>query len=132
MDYENEIVQAKWMEIRGTLDQGRARLEAAAKLCPDEPFLSISNGALGGSARQRQGCRRGVLAISESVPDDFAAHIELATLYERANNFAKIVECYDKLYTMKPELIGNAGMQKLYKKACKKSGIGGKFLGQMK
>lgn len=132
MDYENEIVQARWMEIRGTLDQVRARLETAAKLRPDERFPRFQVGRLEVLRGNPKGAEEAYLQYLKAYPDDFAAHIELATLYERANNFAKIVESYDKLYSMKPELIGNAGMQKLYKKACKKSGIGGKFLGQMK
>ena len=132
MDYENEIVQARWMESRGTLDQGKARLEAAAKLRPNEGFPQFQMGRLEVLRGNVKGAEEAFLQYLKKFPDDFAAHIELATLYERANNFPKIVESYDKLYSMKPELIGNAGMQKLYKKACKKSGIGGKFLGQMK
>lgn len=64
-------------------------------------------------------------------PDDISAHIELASLYEAQKDSSKIVETYDKIYALDDNLIPQKGMKKIYKKACKKSGIPGKYLNQM-
>ena len=61
-------------------------------------------------------------------PADLYSLIEIATIYEKKQDHPKIIETYDRLYDLNPELIPQSGMQKIYKKACKKTRTQGKYL----
>ena len=65
------------------------------------------------------------------APEDIGVLVEMASIYENTNDYAKIVTIYDRIYSLQPSLVADKGMKKIYKKACKKSGEQGKFLDKM-
>ena len=54
--------------------------------------------------------------------------VEIAGIYENDNDFPKTVETCDKIDTFRQDLVSEKRLKKMYKKACKKSGIQGKYL----
>lgn len=131
MRYENEIVLGRWHEIQGELEQARMSFQAAHRSRPQEPMPLYQLGSIESKAGNVQGAESAFESYSKLVPEDVSPYIELAGLYQSQKNFAGIVKAYDMIYTLNPDVIPDAGMKKVYKKACKKSGAQGKFLNQM-
>lgn len=131
MEFENHIVVGRWNEMRGDLQEASSSYEAAHRVRPDDPVPLYQMGTVAvklGNAESAEQAFEKYLAI---CPEDFSAYIELATLYETRKNYSKIVKSYDQLYSMKPELLADKGMKKVYRKACRKSGEPGQFLSQI-
>jgi tetratricopeptide (TPR) repeat protein len=132
MDYEAELVQARWHLLVGNLDLAKASYYEAGKLRPEDGMAYYQAGkieVIQGNVQGSEAAFEKYLAIH---PNEISAYVELAGLYERNKDYPKLIKCYDVLYTLNSSLISNAGMKKLYKTACKKSGIQGKFIEQMK
>lgn len=132
MDFEAELVQGRWCQMTGNLDAAKASYYEAGKLKPELGYTFYQAGkieVIQGNVQAAETAFEKYLAIH---PNEISAFIELAGMYERNKDFPKLIKCYDVLYTLNPELIPNAGMKKLYKTACKKTGTQGKFLAQMK
>jgi len=131
MKMEKELVQGRWQELQGNLQQARQHFDAAHRNDPDSVYplyhLGLTEIRLGNIpaaeiAFQKQ------LAIE---PDDMSVYSVLAGVYESTKNFPKIIETYDKIYDLVPQTVADKGMKKVYKKACKKAKIQGKYLAQM-
>lgn len=131
MSYENEIVMGRWWEIQGDLEQARSRFQAAHRIKPDEPAPLFQIGSLETKFGNAQGAEEAFEKYVALCPNDISPYIELAGLYESKKDFGKLVQAYDMIYTLNPDVIPDKGMRKVYKKACKKSGTQGKFLAQM-
>lgn len=131
MHYENEVVMGRWHEIQGDLQQARMSFQAAHRTRPDEPAPLFQIGTLESRFGNVQGAEEAFEKYVAMCPNDISPYIELAGLYESQKNFGKLVQAYDMIYTLNPEVIPDKGMKKIYKKACKKSGTQGKFLAQM-
>lgn len=128
MHHEVEVVSARWHEIQGNLDRAITSYQSAHELSPEDVYILFRLGKmerlLGNKAKALQAFEK-CLTIE---PNAFDVIIEIAGIYENDNDFPKIVETYDKIYTLQPDLVSEKGMKKMYKKACKKSGVQGKYL----
>lgn len=128
MHHEVEVVMARWHEIQGNLDHAISSYQSAHKLSPEDLYVLYQLGKMerlmGNKAKALQAFEK-CLSIEPNALDVI---IEVAGIYENDNDFPKIVETYDKIYTLRPDLVSEKGMKKMYKKACKKSGIQGQFL----
>jgi tetratricopeptide (TPR) repeat protein len=131
MGYENEIVQGRWHEIQGDLEKAKMSFQAAHRSRPREPMPLFQMGSLAAKSGNVQEAESAFQSYSKLMPEDISPYIELSGVYEKTKNFAGIVRAYDMIYTLNPDVIPDAGMKKIYKKACKKSGSQGKFLDQM-
>ena len=131
MRMEKELVLGKWNEIQGDLDAARQNYEAAHRIEPESLYPLY---ALGHVELLRKDQASAEVAFSRYLqlePNDISVMAAMADSWQRAKNFPKVVEWYDKIYEINPELVENPGMKKIYRKACKKSGSQGKFLDQM-
>ena len=131
LTYEREIVLGRWHEIQGDLENARLNYQAAHRAQPSESApvyqLGLTEIKLGNIPAAEETFAR-YLKLN---PDDMSPYIELAGVYERQKNHPKLVETYDILYANRPEIVTDKGMKKIYKRACKKSGVQGKFLAEM-
>ena len=128
---EKELVMGRWHELQGNLTEARMSYDASHRIEPQSvyPLYHLA----------RTHLKLGEIEAAEEVfqrylqlePDDISVYVELAQAYEGSKNYPKIVETYDKIYELNPSVVSDKGMKKVYKKACKKSGVQGKFLGQM-
>lgn len=132
MNYEAELVQARWHQMAGNLDASKASYYEAGKLRPEAGIAFFQAGRIEVVQGNVQGAETAFEKYLALYPNEITAFIELSGLYERNKDYPKLIKCYDMLYTLNPGLVSNAGMKKLYKTACKKSGIQGKFIQQMK
>ncbi|QDV50309.1 Tetratricopeptide repeat protein [Gimesia fumaroli] len=127
MHHEAEIVSARWHEIQGNLDRAVQSYQAAHELSPEDIFILYRIGKMerlmGKTGKAMQAFEK-CLSIE---PDNLDVIIEIAGIHENANDYPKIVETYDKIYDLRPDLVSEKGMKKVYKKACKKSGVEGKY-----
>ena len=132
MVFEKEIVNGQWWEIQGDLNRARLSYQAALNQRPDDLIALYQLGMAeikSGNSREAESV---FSAYLKGCPEDtYAVYVELASLHEQKKDYPKIVESYDVLYDSNPEVIPHKAMKKVYKKACKKSGLQGKFLNQM-
>ena len=132
LKFEKDFVSGKWAEVKGDLNQAQQHYHAALRHRPEEAATHYQLGSVELKRNDTTAAEEAFSAYLKAYPDDtYPIHIELAGAYEQEKNFPKLIESYDVLYDVNPELIQNKGMKKLYKKACKKSGLPGKFLEQM-
>lgn len=132
MGFEKEIVNGQWSEIKGDLDQACLNYQAALKQRPRDAAGLYRLGALE-LKRNNVGEAETVFKkyLAETPEDVFPIYVELASAYEGEKNYPKIVETYDILFETNAAMLAQKPMKKIYKKACKKSKIEGKFLAQM-
>lgn len=128
MQYDAHIVEGHWNEMMGELAGARSCFQAASQLRPEESAPVYQLGKVCVYEGNIVGAEQAFNHYIAMQPDDLSGYIELATLYERQKDYAKIVDTYDQIYTMRPDLVADKGMKKIYKKACKKSGNQGRFL----
>lgn len=131
LGYENEMVMGRWWEMQGDLDQARMSFRAANRTQPEDSISLYQLGSIETKLGNVEGAEEFFEKYAKLCPDDISPYIELVGLYEGNKDFAKIVQAYDMIYALSPETIPDKGMKKVYKKACKKSGVQGKFLNQM-
>lgn len=131
MRFEKEIVQGRWNEIQGNLDQARNHYESAHRANTSDPLPLYQMGMASTKGGDIPGAEEAFGKYMKLKPDDPSPYYELAGLYECQWDYPKIVTTYDAIFTMTPEILSNKKVKKLYKKACKKSGQQGKFLAQM-
>lgn len=131
LGYENDIVMGCWHEIQGDLGQAKMSFQSAHQSRPEEPWPLFKLGSVAAKTGNAQEAESAFENYSKLVPEDISPYIELAGLYEGQKNFEGIVRVYDMIYTLNPNVIPDKGMKKVYKKACKKSGVTGKFLHEM-
>jgi len=131
LDYEDELVRGRWFQMNGDLPQAKGHYQEAHRLRPEEPIPLYQLGSTEVKMGDGNSAENSFAKYSRLHPEDISPYIELAGLYESKKDFPKIVSTYDQLYSMNEELIPEKGMRKVYKKACKKSGIEGKYLDKM-
>ena len=132
MGYEKEIVNGQWWELKGDLDQASHCYQAALKQRPGDPPGLLRLGLLELKRKNTDEAESILKQYLAASPEDVSAvYVELATAYETQKNYPKIVETYDVLYDTNPHLVDEKPMKKIYKKACKKSNLQGKFLAHM-
>lgn len=131
-DYENNIVLARWAEMCGDLNQAKGRMLAALQASPENSYPLYQMGRLELLSNNSQGAEAAFQRYIAVNPTDISANAMLAGIYERAKDYPKLIKSYDTLYSLNADLLGNSGMKKQYKTACKKSGIEGKYLMQLK
>lgn len=128
MHSEAELVSARWHELQGDLNRAIASYQTAHEHSPEELHILYNIGRL---QRLQGNIPQALLTFEKCLelePQSLAARLEIAGIHEGQKDFPKIVESYDQVYDLCPELVGDKGMQKMYKKACKKSGVQGKYL----
>lgn len=132
MSFEKELVNGQWSELKGDLGQASHNYQAALKQRPRDVAALYRLGMLE-LKRKNVDQAEAVFKdyLTEAPEDVLPIYIELAGAYEGQKNYPKIVETYDVLYESNPTLVSQKPMKKVYKKACKKSKIQGKFLSQM-
>lgn len=128
MHHEAEVVSARWHELQGNLDHAIASYQAAHKLSPEDLYILFNLGRIERLLGKDAQALEAFHTCLELEPKALDVLIEIAGIYENKKDFPKIVESYDKIYDLRPDLVSEKGMKKLYKKACKKSGIEGKYL----
>jgi hypothetical protein len=129
--YENDVVSGCWHEIQGDLPQAKMNFQSAHQSRPEEALPLFRMGSIAAKTGNVQEAEAAFENYSKLFPEDITPYIELAGLYDDQKNFAGIVRVYDMIYTLNPDVIPDKGMKKIYKKACKKSGITGNFLNEM-
>ena len=131
LNYENEVVMGCWNEIQGDLENAKNHFQSAHQSRPEELLPLYKLGSVAAKAGKVQEAEAAFEKFSKLAPEDITPYIELAGLYEGKKDFAGIVRTYDMIYTLNPDVLPDKGMKKVYKKACKKSGVTGKFLHEM-
>ena len=129
--YDSHLVEGSWHDMRGDQEAARNSFAAASQMRPDEPLPFFQLGKICAREKNAAGAEQAFAQYNKLCPDDLSGYIELASMYERLVDYPKIVESYDELYGRCPDLISDKGMRKIYKKACKKSGMPGKFINQV-
>jgi len=128
MHSEAELVSARWHELQGNLNHAIDSYQSAHELSPEEIHILYNMGRMERLLGNPDKALQAFEKCLELEPDSLSVIIEIAGVYENQNDFPKIVETYDKIYDLCPELTAEKGMKKMYKKACKKSGVQGKHL----
>ena len=128
MHHEHEVVSARWHELQGNLDHAIASYQAAHQLSPEDLYILFNLGRMERLLGKDERALEAFHKCLEIEPKAMDVIIEIAGIHENKNDFPKIVETYDKIYDLRPDLVSEKGMKKVYKKACKKSGIQGKYL----
>ena len=128
MHHEAEVVSARWHELQGNLDHAIASYQAAHELSPEDLYILFNLGRMERMLGKDVRALDAFYKCLEIEPKALDVIIEIAGIYENKNDFPKIVETYDKIYDLRPDLVSDKGMKKQYKKACKKSEIQGKYL----
>jgi len=131
LNYENEIVQGRWSELTGKLDEAKAHYQAAHRQKPDDSIPIYQTAMTELRLKQLDAAEAEFNKYLEMVPDDIGTHAIVADIYQKQKKFDKVVGAYDEIYRLSPENLENKAMKKIYKKACKKSGIQGEFLAQL-
>ncbi len=131
MSYENELVLAKWNELNGDLDKTSAHYEAAHRLQPEAPLPIYHKAVTEFRSGRIDAAEEGYKKYLQLEPEDVVAHGELAGIYQKQKRFDQVVKSYDEVFRINPENLSNKHLKKIYKKACKKSGVQGAFLAQM-
>lgn len=132
MGFEKEIVNGQWSELKGDLGQASLNYQAALKQRPRDIAALYRLGNLELKRKNVDEAEAVFMKYLVEAPEDmFPIYVELASAYERQKNYPKIVKAYDVLFELNAAMLGQKPMKKVYKKACKKSKIEGKFLAQM-
>ena len=131
MGYEKEIIVGRWQELKGDLQQAKLNYKAAEKLQPNNPFPLYQIGMVELKQKNIPAAEVAFKKYLTILPNEMLVYVALGDAYELDKNYPKIVEIYDEVFRLRPDFIADKGLRKLYKKACKKSGINGKFLDQI-
>jgi len=131
LNFENELVRGKWSELNGDLDQARDHYVAAHRQKPDDSIPIYRKAITELRSKKLEAAESDFNKYLQMVPNDIGAYAELAGIYQQQKKFDQLVGAYDEIYKLNPGAIGNKPMSKVYKKACKKSGVQGEFLAQM-
>lgn len=131
LSYENNIVEGRWNEIQGDLEGAKLSYIAAHRVRPKDLVALYQIGMTEVKLGNTTGAEDAFAKYLALSPNDIGAYVELASLYEGQKDYPKIVQAYDKIYELNPDVISDRGMKKVYKKACKKSGVQGKYLNQV-
>ena len=131
LNFENEIVRGKWSELTGSLDEAKDHYQAAHRQKPDDAIAVYQTAMTELRLNKLEAAENEFNKYLQLAPDDIGAYAKLAGIYEKQKKFDKLVGAYDSIYKLNPGTIGNKPMGKVYKKACKKSGVQGEFLSQM-
>ena len=131
LQMEKELVMGRWHELQGNLQGARMSYEASHRIEPTSIYPLYHLGRTHLKLKEIEAAEEAFGKYLKLEPDDISVYVELATAYENNKNFPKIVETYDRIYELNPSVVSDKGMKKVYKKACKKSGVQGKFLSQM-
>ncbi len=131
LGYEKSFVLGRWYDIQGQTEKAKFEFQAAHRMRPNESAPLYNIGMAEVKLGNAAGAEEAFAKYLEIVPDDISIFIELAGLYESQKNFEGIVKSYDRIYDLNPDVIPDKGMKKVYKKACKKSGLQGRYLKQM-
>jgi len=131
LNFENELVQGKWSELNGKLDEAKDHYQAAHRQKPEDsiPIYRLAMAEL--RSKKLEAAENEFNKYVQMVPDDIGAYAKLAGIYEQQKKFDQLVGAYDAIYKLNPSTLTNKPMSKVYKKACKKSGVQGEFLAQM-
>lgn len=128
MHSEAELVSARWHELQGDLSRAIASYKTAHEHSPEEIRILYNVGRL---QRLQGNNPQALLTFAKCLelePESLVVLLEIAGIHEGAKDFPRIVESYDRIYDLCPQLVDDKGMKKMYKKACKKSGVQGKYL----
>ena len=128
MRFENEMIRGRWFEMTGDDQQAITCYGAAHRERPDDPLPIYE---IGTAQIRRGNAAEAEVAFAKYLqlnPGDSSVFFDLATLFEKQKNWNKVVEYYDKIYSMSPELVSNQQMMMAYKRACKKCGLQGRYL----
>ncbi len=131
LNFENELVQAKWSELTGNLDGARDHYDAAHRQKPADPIPIYRKAMTELRSKRIEAAESDFKKYLQLVPDDIQAHAQLAGIYESQKKFDQVVAAYDEIFKLNPANLTNKHLKKTYKKACKKSGAQGAFLAQM-
>ncbi len=131
LQMERELVLGVWNQLHGHLEQAESHFELAHRIAPRSPYPLYQLGMLHIYRNNAEAAESTFGKYRQLCPDDLSPITELAGLFEQQKNWPKIVEYYDKIYAIHKQSWHNKAMAKLYKKACKKSGVEGKFLNQI-
>lgn len=128
MDFEKEMVLAKWCELTGDAVQRSRHFQTASRLRPDDLFIAFETACalrLGGRTEEAIGEFRRLISMD---PSELTGYVQLAGIYEVQKDFQNLAVTLEAIFEIDPELRNDRKTKKLYKKACKKSGHDGKFL----
>ncbi len=131
MDYENHLVLGRWYELQGDLQNAAASYESAHQQKPDDPVVLNQLATVlvnQGNSNEAINAYGKLLVLD---PTDLGAIVGISSIHEAAKDFPHIVESYDQIFALRPDLVQDKSMKKTYKKACKKSGVQGKYLNVM-
>lgn len=131
LNYENEIVRGKWRELTGRLDQAKEHYQAAHRQKPDDSIPIYHTAMTELRMNRLEAAENELNKYLQMMPNDIGAYAKLAGIYEKQKKFDRLVGAYDAIYRLNPANVANKPMAKVYKKACKKSGVQGEFLAQM-
>lgn len=131
LQMEKEMVLGRWAEIHGDLEAAISHNQAAHRIDPTSGYPLFQLGHLNLLKGDLAAAETAYEQYSRLFPDDLSPVVELAGAYEVKKDWPKIVQYYDAIYEASPEVVADRAMKKVYKKACKKSGLQGKFLNQM-
>ena len=128
---EKELVLGQWEELQGNLPAAISHYESSHRSNPKSVYPLYNLGLAQLKNKDIRSAEQTFEQYFRLEPNDVTVYVELATYYEDKKNYPKIVENYEKIYELVPDVISDKRMGKIYKKACKKSGLQGKFLDQM-
>jgi tetratricopeptide (TPR) repeat protein len=131
LHYERDIVMGRWFEIQGDLDQARNAFQAASRSKPNDGVAVYQLGLTEVLRGDVPAAEEAFNRYAQIHPEDQSAQFELLGLYEAKRDYAKLVPTIDILFEKIPSLLEQKKLKKLYKKACKKSGLQGKFSTQV-
>lgn len=131
MNMERELVLGSWYELLGDLINAKLGYQAAHRIDPNSIYPLYQLGMTELKLGDLDSAETTFKKYLHLQPDDITVYIELSGAYEGAKNYPKIVRMYDKIYELAPQLVSDKRMRKVYKKACKKGAVQGKFLQQM-
>lgn len=131
LTYERDVVMGRWFEIQGDLEQARNAFQAATRSRPQDATAYYQLGLIEVMRGDVPAAEEAFQHYTKIHPEDHSAQLELLGLYEAKKDYEKLVPTFDYLFEKIPELLEQKRFKKLYKKACKKSGMQGKFSTQV-
>jgi tetratricopeptide (TPR) repeat protein len=131
LTYERDVVMGRWFELQGDLDQASNAFQAATRARPRDGVAYYQLGLVEVMRGDTPAAEEAFQQYSRIHPEDHSAQLELLGLYETNRDYEKLVPTFDYLFEHIPELLEQKRFKKLYKKACKKSGLQGKFSTQV-
>lgn len=131
MPLEHWIIRAKWASLFGDLSSSLRFCQEAVKANPKDSYAAALLGNTAIVADEPEIAQQAFDAYSAIEPTDPMPFLVLSDFYEKRKEFAGIVANLDKLFDIHPDLLSNKTLAKQYKRACKKSGLGGKYLSRV-